>query len=92
MILRRSMPALVVLALCSGGVGADPTMQEYIDQLAAEHNAKVDNERREVVCTMVTKVGSRIKQPECRTRAQIDLAEDEAQRYAKKPKLSYKSE
>jgi hypothetical protein len=81
----------VALALLTGGAGANQAMQEHIDRLAAEHNAKIDNERRQVVCEMVTKVGSRIRQPQCRTKAQIDNDEDEALRFAKKPKLSSKS-
>jgi len=91
MTFMRSIPTAVILTLCSAGVGATPPMEEHIDKLAAEYNAKVDNERRQVVCDMVAKVGTRIKQPECRTNAQIKFAEDEGMRYAKKPKLSYKS-
>jgi hypothetical protein len=85
------LPALIALALGAGGVGATETEQEKLDKLAEEYNAKVESEDQEVVCRMVSEVGSRIKKKQCRTKAQIKQDEEEAARYARKPKQSFKS-
>ena len=84
--------AALALMLSMGKVVAEPAQsQEDLNKMAEEYNAKVDDEGKEVVCKYVSKVGSRIKEKQCRTKAQIKRDEDEAKRYAQQPKQSYKS-
>jgi len=84
------LPAAIVLVVSTIGVRAE-TEDEKLSRMADDYNAQVADESQEVVCRMVTEVGSRIKKKQCRTKAQIKQDEDEAERFARRPKNSYKS-
>ena len=89
-----AMPlAAVALAAFMGNVRAETTepTDEELKDIAETYNESVNSESKEVVCEWVAHTGSRIKEKQCRTKAQIKRDADEAKRFADKPKQSYKS-
>ena len=78
--------AMLMTAACAQNrVTRDPT-QSDLDRMAAEYNAKVEDPEDQVVCTRETEVGSRFKEVKCRTKRQLEWEEQEARRYATKPR------
>jgi hypothetical protein len=82
----------IALSAVIGTVRAEADKEAELNEAAEQYNAQVEKERDQVVCKWVSKTGSRIKEKQCRTKAQIKREADEARQYATKPKQSYKSE
>jgi len=74
----------LVLAFSIGPAAAES--EKELDKMAADYNATVEDEGEQVVCELISVVGSRIKQKSCRTVRQIKQDEDEARRFMSRHK------
>ncbi len=59
-----------------------------LQQAVAAYNANAERPSQEVVCKHEARIGTRIKQPVCRTRGYLKQQEFEVMRYMKKPRPS----
>jgi outer membrane murein-binding lipoprotein Lpp len=74
------------LAGCTETTRPDTAKADDLERAAAEYNARVDNPDDELICRREAKIGTRITEKVCRTRAQRERDAEEAETYLKKPR------